>query len=97
MPQLTSPPPSRPPWQLVGLFLALAAVLIAAGVAYQLHRRATDRRQWAQTLATIADLKMRQIDEWRQDLVRDGVVLAHDPGLARLVSRVLREPADADA
>ncbi len=87
MPLPTSPPPSRPPGQLVGLFLALVAVLVTAGILHQLRLLATNHQRWAHELATIAKLKVRQVDFRRQDLVRDGQALAYNPGLARFAAK----------
>ncbi len=79
----------RPGPGLLGAVFVLAAVL--TGPAYFLFReyRSHLRDQVEAELATIADLKVDQIVEWRTEILRDAAAFYANPTFARLVDRAV--------
>ncbi|MEK7704430.1 MAG: hypothetical protein AAB426_05680, partial [Myxococcota bacterium] len=80
-------------WFLL-VFVALAAVLIAAGRfyhhAYERHYRAEVEQQ----LAAVAGLKAGELTQWRRERLGDGTVFFGNDNLSDLVQRCLQTPDD---
>ncbi len=79
------------------LFLLLAVGLISAGyVAVQ-----NFARQYRDTaehqLASIADLKVSELVQWRRERLGDGNLFFRNPNFAALVQRFLAQPEEAEA
>jgi signal transduction histidine kinase/CheY-like chemotaxis protein len=69
--------PQRIGGALLMLFLALAVVILAAGLFYLRHLQTTARAEAHAELETIAVLKAQQISAWYEERVADGAAI-HD-------------------
>jgi signal transduction histidine kinase len=78
--------------RLAAISLALSGALVVGGYVYlsdqQAKARATARRE----LSTIADLKLRQINNWRNERLSDGRFFARARFVAQDVHRLLDQP-----
>lgn len=76
----------------LAIFLVLGAGTVAAGFryyrGYERHYRGEVERQ----LAAIADLKVRELAQWRSERIGDGRVLLENESFAGLVESLLGEP-----
>jgi len=82
------PDPTPPRW----LWLALAGILTAiagGGYAYYHSEGQRQRQQIGEQLTAIAQLKTRQIEEWRRERQSDGQVLADNRQFAQAVEHWL--------
>ncbi|MGB7622957.1 MAG: hypothetical protein WBN92_11465, partial [Terriglobia bacterium] len=65
------PSPNPTPWNLFLIFLALVIGLSATGYIYYSHQREDIRKNAIDRLEAIADLKMREIFNWREERLAD--------------------------
>ena len=70
------------------LMLAII-VLFGGGIWYYHAEQSAERRQAEKHLATIAHLKVEQIDTWRSERLADAAVLTESPFLVNVVTRFL--------
>ena len=82
--------------RLAGLFLLLAAVLALAAWVYLSDQQAEARAEAHRELSAIADLKLKQIHDWREERLSDARFFARARFVAQDVGRFLEEP-DAEA
>jgi len=82
-------------WRLAGVFGLLAAALAAGGWAFLTHRQAEVRAEAHQELSAIADLKLRQIRQWREERLSDARFFSRARFVAQDVRRFLDEPDSA--
>jgi two-component system, sensor histidine kinase and response regulator len=82
------------PWPLIVLLIIVASGIILAGVYYFRIQRDNILLNSKQELATIADLKMRQITQWRKERMGDGIFLSHNVSFIRQYSQYLNGNKD---
>lgn len=82
------------PWALFVLFTIMGTAAIAGGIIYSYHQKKTIVEQTRQELMTIADLKIRQITEWRRERLSDGQFLGGNISMVRDFKNYLNNPRD---
>jgi PAS domain S-box-containing protein len=83
--------------KFLAIVLPVSAGIAALGYFYiGAHKRAFTQRAFDQ-LSSIADLKSREISEWRLEQLRDGRTLRDNPFLAPAVRASLSAPPSPDA
>ena len=82
------------PLALAVLFYVVSAVIISSGVFYYVLHRSNLLKDTVQELSTIADLKVKQITEWRRERISDGAFLSENVSIPRQFSELLRSPRD---
>jgi PAS domain S-box-containing protein len=79
------------PWPLIVLFLIISA---SAGITGYIYYKSLEKHLQTDTIAqlsAIADLKVRQIVQWRQERLSDGIYLSGNTPYIRQFSRFLNE------
>ena len=71
------------PWALIVIYIIISAVTISGGIVYYKIQKETLLANSIQELSTIADLKIRQITEWRRERSSDGQFLSQNPSMSR--------------
>jgi two-component system sensor histidine kinase/response regulator len=82
------------PWPLIVLFMIISSGVILAGAFYFKTQKENLILNSKQELATIADLKMRQITQWRKERMGDGIFLSHNVSMIRQYSQYLNGNKD---
>lgn len=85
------------PLSLLFIFLLLAAGIAIAGALYYHGEKQQLRHEVEERLSTVADLKVRQITEWRQERVGDATLLMRNRFLAEGIQRILENDNAAAA
>jgi signal transduction histidine kinase len=78
--------------RLAGVFLVIAAMLAVAAWVYLSHQQAEARAEAHRELSAIADLKLKQIHDWREERLSDARFFARARFVAQDVRRFLDEP-----
>ena len=79
------------------IFVLLVAGVVSGGWIYYRNFTRQFRDQAQSQLAAIADLKVGDLAQWRQERLADGAVLFGNAAITDLVRRCLEKPDDADA
>ncbi|MCX6879699.1 MAG: hypothetical protein NTW21_38735 [Verrucomicrobia bacterium] len=79
------------------IFVILAAGIVTAGYTHYRNYENQFRAQLERQLATIADLKVGELVQWREDRLSDAVIFFKNPSFTAMVRRFLEQAADADA
>ncbi|MCX6333227.1 MAG: PAS domain S-box protein [Bacteroidia bacterium] len=82
------------PWALIVLFFIITTVIISGGVAYYTVQKKEALANSIQELSTIADLKIRQITQWRRERIGDGTFLSQNISMKRQISLFIQHPGD---
>ncbi len=88
--------PTRAPRKAPGrsryvvVFVVLVIAILAIGHAYYLHIARELRRQAEQQLQTVADLKVAQVAQWRQERLGDGRILDGNAAFEALARQLLQ-------
>ncbi len=82
---------------LIALFMFLTLGIIAAGSSYYRHYEKNYRTEFEHLLASIAELKVRELIQWRKERLADASVLHNNENFAGLVRRVVDSPKNAEA
>lgn len=77
------------PFSLLLIFLLLAAGIAMAGSLYYRGESRQIRHEVEERLSTVADLKVRQITEWRQERIGDATLLMQNLFLSEGIQRIL--------
>jgi hypothetical protein len=85
------------PFSLLFIFLLLVAGIAIAGSLYYRGEKQQLRHEVEERLSTVADLKVKQIAEWRQERIGDGTLLMHNLFLAEGIQRILENNNGAAA
>ena len=64
------------PWPLIILFFVLSAGELVVGLLYYRYQREHMLNDSTQELSAIADLKVRQLTQWRRERINDGNALS---------------------
>lgn len=70
------------PWYLLLTFFVLSLNIWAAGYHYYHKEKESIQKDKQEDLLAIADLKVKQITEWRRERLGDGEILSQDPFFA---------------
>ncbi|MCX6968717.1 MAG: PAS domain S-box protein [Verrucomicrobia bacterium] len=89
-----SPPDHRSQGVAAAVFVIVALVLIVAGYLYYRSETAEITRDKCQTLASISELKSRQIAQWRYSILSEARRAAGDPDLVATLEECIRAPGD---
>ena len=81
---------ARKPWGFAVLFLTLVLGFILAGRIYYVDQRDQIKQEQHIQLASIADLKVAQISQWRTERMADGKSIAKDPFLLQSMDEMRR-------
>jgi hypothetical protein len=77
------------PYQLVGIFLVMIIGICVGGYYYYDYEKSHISKEVAYTLTTVADLKARQIANWRKDRISDGAVILENPVMVKHIQQFL--------
>ena len=80
---------------LAGLFLGASALLLLAAYIYFSDRQADAKAAAQRELNAIADIKLRQMADWREERLSDGSFFARARFVARDLQRIRDEPGAA--
>ncbi len=83
------------PWILIGLFLIIAVTSVILGILYYRNHKKQLFSDQLNELSVIADLKVRQIVEWRRERLADGHLISTNLPLVRLFISYFETPGDA--
>ncbi len=83
--------------KLVGVFTILALCIGIAGYLYYDSQKKYIRQNISDELASIADLKVSQIANWRKERLEDAASIAANPLIARAFRAYEQNPASASA
>lgn len=94
---MTFQPPSKKIYFLLfTTFLLFSIVIGIVGyLFYQAQKENLKQEKWDQ-LSAIADLKVRQIENWRKELIGDGKIIMKSPFIAKHVEHWLKYPGSTD-
>ena len=79
------------------MFILLAGVIVTTGWLYYRNYEKQFRAGIELQLSTIADLKARDLAQYRKERLEDGNLFSQNAPFAALVRRFLEKPEDADA
>jgi PAS domain S-box-containing protein len=97
----TAPPPEQAQsravrgfdWALLGLLLAALVFIGVGGLLYYKKLAAAARADAQRNLAAVAELKVREIVQWRKEWLRDATYIRRTPYATRRALNVLLKPA----
>ena len=78
----------RIPWRLVGIFLALVLGISIAGRVYYVSQRELIKQEKQGELVAIANLKVAQISQWREERIGDAKSIAENPFVLKCVNEI---------
>ncbi len=78
----------RTPWRLAGIFVAMVLGISIAGRVYYVSQREQIKQEKQSQLVAIADLKVGQISQWRDERIADGKSIAENPFLLECLSAI---------
>lgn len=81
-------------WLLFGVFGLIALVLLLSGVWFYRQQAQSIRKDKFDDLKSIADLKINQIVQWRQERINDISVNSGDPFFRSAIQEWLKAPQD---
>jgi len=79
------------------IFALLAFGIIAAGYSYYCHHQKVFLAEVDRQLTSIAELKVGELKQWREDRKSDASLFYTNPTFSTLVSRFFKNPDDSDA
>ena len=85
--------PVRPrsiPWHLILIFLLLSLAILSTGYFYYDYEQAYFKKQKLDEIAAIADLKIKQIVNWRAERLADATLIMQDPFFAAQITAWLK-------
>ncbi|HBE41628.1 MAG TPA: hypothetical protein DDW27_10580 [Bacteroidales bacterium] len=80
------------PWPLIILFLVLSAGELVVGFLYYRHQREHMLNDTKEELSAIADLKVRQLSQWRLERIKDGNSLSQNTSTITQFAEFLKDP-----
>jgi two-component system, cell cycle sensor histidine kinase and response regulator CckA len=90
-------PPQTHAWFLIGVFLFLVLGILMTGFLFYQTQQKRIRSDVHTNLSVIADLKVRQIVQWRKERIGDGELQSENTLLARQAERYFKNNHAADA
>ena len=89
-PQLKS---KKTPWHLIVVFLILSIALFTSGFFYYTHEKQRIKQSLQDELTAIADLKVKQITDWRHERLGDAIQISNNHLLINEIQEWLRNPS----
>jgi PAS domain S-box-containing protein len=83
-------------WFLVFAFLVVTLGMGTAGFVYYNHQKEDFKEQRKNELLAIAELKVRQIEKWREERQRDAEIIFNSPFIAHQVEKGQRSPEGSE-
>jgi len=78
----------------VVLFFLMSGALITGAFLYFQSQRNDILKQESKELEAVAEVKLAQITDWRNERLHDATFILNDPGIAELASRYQSNPGD---
>lgn len=79
-------------WLLILVFLLFSMAICMAGyLFYENQKKSHKQKEWDQ-LGAIADLKVRQIINWRKERIEDGAIIFENPFIAPRLQQWFQDP-----
>lgn len=82
---------------LLLVFIILATGILATGYLYAQYQQKQFRSRTEVELDTIANLKIREIKQWRQERLEDGLVFFKNAAFSETIRQYLNQPGDVEA
>jgi two-component system, cell cycle sensor histidine kinase and response regulator CckA len=89
-------PSQTTPWFLIAVFLLLVAGILITGFFFYQSQQRHIQANAQNNLSAIADLKVKQITQWRRERIADGQLIKNNKPLFRLVETFLKSPNNID-
>ena len=83
-------------WILAAIFVILSLSIVLLGIFSFRSSEAQYRVKVEHQLESIADLKVQEISEWRQERLRDAELFRQNVAFSALVRKYLESPGDAE-
>lgn len=93
----SEPSASRAGWMFLLVFLLLVSGIVTTGVFYYRHLEQQFRAKVEQQVSAIADLKVSELVQWRNERLGDANTLHDNPAFSTLAQRFLEKPEDTEA
>jgi|GEM_PF-777649 len=81
------------PWHLIIIFLILSISIWTGGFFYYTHEKQLITKQLQEELTAIADLKVKQITDWRNERLGDATVIFNNHLIIDKIQEWLRNPS----
>jgi hypothetical protein len=81
----------RIPWHFISLFAFLAISIGLSGYLYYEKQKEHIKSEKQDQLLAIADLKVGQIEKWRQERLNDAIIISSTPFVASHVQEFLEK------
>jgi PAS domain S-box-containing protein len=78
------------PWHLLFIFLVLSLSIWAAGYHYYNKEKEAIKAEKQEDLLAIADLKVKQIEDWRRERLGDAMVLFNNPLFVKPIQQYMQ-------
>lgn len=78
------------------VFILLGVGILGAGSLYSTRIQQKFRGQMEGELSAIADLKVRELQQWRRDHLEDGIIFFQNVNFSELIRAVLNNPEDGN-
>ena len=85
------------PWHMFILYLVMSSVVISGGYLYYLYQRKELLSENQKELSAIADLKIRQITQWRFERLGNARFLEDDRQAIGLITDFMEKPGNLEA
>lgn len=82
------------PWPFIVLFFVICATAVISGLLFYRNQRTHLLQNSTKELSAIADLKVRQIVQWRSERFADGAYLSQNTFMIEQLSKFLADPGD---
>jgi len=89
---VTPSPSKRIYWILISVFFLFSLAIAAAGYVFYDHHKKSLRQEKQDQIEAIADLKVKQIVDWRKERLSDGLVSLESPFIAHHFRQFLSNP-----
>ena len=89
-------PPRRIPWHLILIFLLLSLGILGTGYFYYDYEQAYLKQEKLNEIRAIADLKIKQIVDWRKERLADATLIMKDTFFAARVKDWLKGGAKTE-
>jgi len=83
------------PWLLIVLFIIISASSILLGYIYYKSQKTRLINDKSLELSAIADLKVRQIAQWRNERINDAILIGENTPFLKLLSQYLNSTGDS--
>ncbi len=82
------------PWLIIVLFFFICAISVISGLSFYRSQKKHLLQDSTKELSAIADLKVRQIVQWRSERLSDGEYMSQNNFMIQQFSRFLTEPGN---